>query len=317
MAIHKSVLLPETIEALNLKNGDIVVDATLGGGGHSCEILRKILPDGKLIVFDQDEKAIIQFRKIIEVDWKIKNYKKEQIILINENFENIAEVLKSRGINKINAIMADLGISSDQLADRELGISFQIDAPLDMRLDRKRDLTARKIINEYAENELVKIFQDFSEEKYARRIARNIVEERKIRDIQTTKELVLIIENSVPVIYRRGKIHCATKVFQALRMEVNQELESLGRMIVDGVRLLSSQGRMAIITFHSGEDRLVKELFRKYARGCVCPAEFPVCRCGKKEIVKIITKKALKASKNELSDNLRARSASLRVIEKI
>ena len=316
MTIHKSVLLKETVDALNLKNGSVVVDATLGGGGHSREILKRILPDGKLISFDQDNRAIENFRKMIGSDKRLKG-QEERIILINENFEKIKESLAGLGISKVDGITADLGISSDQLEDREIGLSFQFDAPLDMRLDRKRELTAEKIVNDYSEGDLIKVLKEFGDEKYAKRIAGRICEERKENAIKTTKELVSIIEKSVPVVYRHGKVNCATKTFQALRIEVNGELDVLKRIISDGVELLASGGRLAIITFHSGEDRIVKNLFREYARGCVCPPEFPVCRCGKEEIVRIITKKPIEPDMDEVGSNPRSRSAKLRVLEKI
>ncbi|HAV11824.1 MAG TPA: 16S rRNA (cytosine(1402)-N(4))-methyltransferase, partial [Candidatus Moranbacteria bacterium] len=239
------------------------------------------------------------------------------IFLINENFEKIKDSLEFLKIEKVDAITADLGISSDQLEDAEIGISFRIDAPLDMRLDRKRELTAREVINGYSEAELARVFREFGDEKYAGRIARRICEARKEKGIERTLELVSIIESAVPAIYKRGKIHPATKVFQALRIEVNNELEVLKKIIADGIGLLSPKGRLAIITFHSGEDRIVKNLFREYARGCVCPPELPICRCGEKEIVKIITKKALEATEEEILDNPRSRSAKLRVVEKI
>ncbi|HBR72071.1 MAG TPA: 16S rRNA (cytosine(1402)-N(4))-methyltransferase [Candidatus Moranbacteria bacterium] len=316
MTIHKSVLLNETVEALNLKNGSVVVDATLGGGGHSREILKRILPDGKLIAFDQDEKAIENFQKKIDADEQLKK-QAEKIILINENFENIKESLERIGISSVNGITADLGISSDQLDDSTLGISFRIDAPLDMRMDRKRELTAERVVNEYSEENLKKILLEFGDEKYANRIAGKICKEREIKKITRTLEVVSIIEKAVPAAYRYGKINCATKTFQALRIEVNNELGVLRKIISDGVDLLASGGRLAIITFHSGEDRIVKNVFREYARGCICPPEFPICQCGKKEIAKIITRKPIEPGGEEVENNPRARSGKLRVLEKI
>ncbi|KKT88035.1 MAG: Ribosomal RNA small subunit methyltransferase H, partial [Candidatus Moranbacteria bacterium GW2011_GWC2_45_10] len=261
MTVHKSVLLKETVEALNLKNGSIAVDATLGGGGHGLEILKRISPDGKLIAFDQDERAVEAFRKRVSDDAELKKNEKG-IFLINENFEKIKDSLEFLKIEKVDAITADLGISSDQLEDAEIGISFRIDAPLDMRLDRKRELTASKVVNGYSEAELARVFREFGDEKYAGRIARKICEARKEKVIERTLELVSIIESAVPAIYKRGKIHPATKVFQALRIEVNNELGVLKKIIADGIGLLSPKGRLAIITFHSGEDRIVKNLFR-------------------------------------------------------
>lgn len=316
MTIHKSVLLKETVDALNLKNGSVVVDATLGGGGHSSEILERILPDGKLIAFDQDKRAIDNFRKKIDSEKRLKEVE-DRIILINENFEKIKESLENLKISKVNGITADLGISSDQLDDVEIGISFRFDAPLDMRLDRKREVTAEQVVNTYSEEDLVKILQEFGDEKYARRIAKKICDERKKGNIKRTLELVSIIERAVPAAYRHGKINCATKTFQALRIEVNNELGVLKKIISDGVDLLAPGGRLAIITFHSGEDRIVKNLFREYARGCVCPPELPICRCGQKEIARIITRKPIEPSEEEIEGNPRARSGKLRILEKI
>lgn len=309
MTIHRTVLLNESIEALNLKNGSVVVDATLGGGGHSREILKKIGPNGILIDLDQDEKAIENFRSEFEKD--------ERVILINDNFENIKAQLEDGGISKVDGILADLGFSSDQLEDNERGISFQTDASLDMRLDQRNELTAEKIVNGYPQEELKRILKEFGDEKYAGKIAKAICDQRKKGEIRKTSELVSIIEKAVPVEYRRGKIHFATRTFQAIRIETNRELEVLKKMIHDGLGLLSEKGRMAIITFHSGEDRIVKQLFREYARGCICPPNLPICRCGKREMVKLVNRKPIVPSEKEVADNPRARSAKLRVVEKV
>lgn len=302
-------MLNESIEALNLKNGSVVVDATLGGGGHSREILKKIGPNGILIDLDQDEKAIENFRSEFEKD--------ERVILINDNFENIKAQLEDGGISKVDGILADLGFSSDQLEDNERGISFQTDASLDMRLDQRNELTAEKIVNGYPQEELKRILKEFGDEKYAGKIAKAICDQRKKGEIRKTSELVSIIEKAVPVEYRRGKIHFATRTFQAIRIETNRELEVLKKMIHDGLGLLSEKGRMAIITFHSGEDRIVKQLFREYARGCICPPNLPICRCGKREMVKLVNRKPIVPSEKEVADNPRARSAKLRVVEKV
>ncbi|HBP00781.1 MAG: Ribosomal RNA small subunit methyltransferase H [Candidatus Moranbacteria bacterium GW2011_GWE1_49_15] len=315
-SIHKSVLFEETIEGMKLKNGSIVVDATLGGGGHSLEILERIMPDGKLIAFDQDGRAVEAFRKKIDADARLREYG-EKIILINENFEKIKECLEDLEIAGVDAIMADLGISSDQLEDEDLGISFRFDSPLDMRLDRKRELTAEKVVNGYSEEELTKVLREFGDEKYAKSIARGICKAREEKRITKTKELISIIEGSVPGMYRRGKIHFATKTFQALRIEVNSELEVLKKLVADGTEALLKKGRLAIITFHSGEDRIVKNLFRELSRGCVCPPELPICRCGREPIAKLVTRKAIVPTEKEVEENPRARSAKLRIIEKI
>jgi len=322
-SIHKSVLLKEAVESLNLKNGSVVVDATLGGGGHSREILKKIGKKGILIAMDQDMRAVENFMEFpisnlqFPNNFQIPIFKIENVYLVNSNFDKLADVLKILKIEKVDAIMADLGISSDQLEDVEMGLSFQFDAPLDMRLDRKRELTAEKIVNGYPEEELVGILREFGDERYAGSIAKRICDGRKDGPIKTTKELVSIIGKSVPAAYRHGKVNFATKTFQALRIEVNGELDVLKKIVSNGIDLLSSGGRLAIITFHSGEDRIVKNSFREYARGCICPPEFPVCKCGKKEIAKIITKKPIEPSEEEIGENPRSRSAKLRVLEKI
>ncbi len=326
MTIHKTVLLNETIEALNLKPGMVVVDATLGGGGHSNVILKKIGREGTLIAFDRDADATERFIKLLISNLKFpdkpqiineKIRKIENIFLVNENFANLKNILADLKIEKVDAIVADLGISSDQLQDSNRGISFQNDAPLDMRMDMTKGQTAAEILNTYDEQELVRILKEFGDERHARAIARNIATERKKNQILRTSQLVSIIERSVSGEYKRKKIHFATKTFQALRIEVNRELESLGSFLSQAVELLEPSCRLAIITFHSGEDALVKYKFRENARGCICPPEFPVCQCGRKPVVKLITHKPIVPSENEVEENPRSRSAKLRVIEKI
>jgi 16S rRNA (cytosine1402-N4)-methyltransferase len=315
MTIHKPVLLKESIEGLNLKNGDMVVDATLGGGGHGLEMLKKILPDGKLIAIDQDQKAINDFRDKLE-SLRLKP-KKENIVLVHDNFRNIREVVFSKDVNKVNAIIADLGISSDQLENKERGFSFQQDVLLDMRMDGEKGITAGEIINKYKEEELLKIFREYGDERYAMRIAREIAKQRKIKPLKTTKELVSIISSAVPENYKHGKIHFATRVFQALRIETNEELESIREFIPKAINILDKGGRLAIISFHSGEDKIVKEIFRENVRGCICPPGFPVCRCGRKPAVKLVNRKPISPREEEMRSNPRSRSAKLRIIEKI
>ncbi|HOX10920.1 MAG TPA: 16S rRNA (cytosine(1402)-N(4))-methyltransferase RsmH [Candidatus Moranbacteria bacterium] len=341
MTIHKTVLLDETIEALNLKPGMVVVDATLGGGGHSREILKKIGSNGELIAIDADVQAVDKFAEFLISNLKFPNkpqaindqprideqsslrveagkiQKIGNIFLINENFASLKNILVDLKIEKIDAIVADLGISSDQLQDSNRGISFQNDAPLDMRMDMTKGQTAADILNTYDEQELVRILKEFGDERHARTIARNIASERKKNQILRTSQLVSIIERSVSGEYKRKKIHFATKTFQALRIEVNRELESLSSFLSQAVELLESSCRLAIITFHSGEDALVKYKFRENARGCICPPEFPVCQCGRKPVIKLITHKPIVPSENEVEENPRSRSAKLRVIEKI
>lgn len=315
MTIHKTVLLKETVEVLNLKPGMVVVDATLGGGGHSMEVLGKIGQAGKMILFDQDQSAIDRFEKKLEVGGKEKS--KTNIILFHANFSELKDRLASIDVELVDAILADLGISSDQLEDEQRGISFQKDSVLDMRMDLSKGIRASEVVNSYSEDELVRILKEYADEKYARSIARNIVLHRTHKPIVRTIELVEIIEKSVPGEYRRKKIHPATKTFQALRIEVNKELESLQKFLSDSVDVLRSGGRMAIITFHSGEDAMVKHFMRENARGCICPPEFPVCTCGQKPLLKLVTTKPIVPSDEEILENPRARSAKLRVIERV
>lgn len=306
---------------MNLKAGDAVIDATLGGGGHSRAILNEIGERGKLIAIDLDKEAIDRFKSgINNQESEIGN----NIYLIQDNFANLRDILADLKIDKpphhvlaqpndgqvhgkswcggkVNAILADLGWSSDQLTNR--GMSFREDQELDMRLDRGQELNAKKIVNEYAQEELEKIIRDYGEERFWRRIAGAIMRERKIKEIQTTKELAEIISQAIPVRYRYGRINPATRTFQAIRVEVNQELSNLKRFIPQALEALKSGGRLAIISFHSLEDRIVKNSFRENAGGCIFPR------------VKIITKKPAVATDDEVRDNPRARSAKLRVCE--
>jgi len=321
MTIHKPVLLKETIENLNLKSGAVVVDATLGGGGHSQEILKKIGGDGKLIAFDQDMDAIERFIKTTNhKPQTTKNSKIKKIgnlYLVNDNFENLKDILADLKIKKVDAILADLGISSDQLEDENRGISFQKDAPLDMRMDQTKGIIAADVLNTYSEKELARVLREYGDEQYAKTIARNIVRARDKNLLVRTSELVEIVRHSVPPAYKNKKLHFATKTFQALRMEVNHEKESLDSFLSQAVEVIKSHGKLAIITFHSGEDALVKHVLRENARGCICPPEFPVCRCGQKPKIRLITKKPIVPSEAEVGKNPRSRSAKLRVAEKM
>lgn len=312
MTIHKTVLLKETVEALNLRRGMIVVDATLGGGGHSMEVLKKIGKTGKLIAFDQDQKAIERFQNKMEVGGQGEM----DVTLIHDNFSTLKDRLTSIGIETVDAILADLGISSDQLED-ERGISFQKDAPLDMRMDLSSGMTAKEVVNSYSLDDLTRIIREYGDEQHARRIAVNIIKARNEKPFETTSDLVQVIEESVPGEYKRKKIHPATKTFQALRIEVNQELESLKKFLSSAVQILKPGARLAIITFHSGEDAIVKHTLRENARGCICPPEFPVCVCGNKPLVKIVTSGPIAPTDEETKLNPRARSAKLRVAEKV
>ncbi len=311
MTIHKAVLLEESIEALNLKEGSIVVDATLGGGGHSREILKIIGETGKLIAIDADCGAVARFKN------RTEKYGAKNVILINDNFRNLENILKDLKIEKVDAILADIGYSSDQLEDPERGISFQLEAPLDMRFDQSKGLTAEKILNEYVQADLERILRDYGEEKFYKSIVKGILDKRKDKKIENTKELAEIIESHVPIKYRHGKISPSTKTFQALRIEVNKELDSLYQFISVAIGALAPHGRLAVISFHSLEDRIVKEVFRENARGCICPQDFPVCLCGNLAKLKIITRKPVMAGPDEVENNPRARSAKLRVCEKL
>lgn len=304
---HVSVLLEETIESLNIKEDGIYVDGTLGGAGHTKEILKK-LENGLLIGIDQDLDALTNAKTIL------KDYK--NVHLSHNNFSNIKEVLKELGIESVDGIMMDLGVSSYQLDTGERGFSYMKDAPLDMRMDRQGDLSAYEVVNNYSEKELGEVIRDYGEERFAKRIASFIVNEREVSKIKTTFELVDIIKKAIPARFRRTGPHPAKRTFQAIRIEVNKELEILKDTIKDSVDVLKPGGRLAIITFHSLEDRIVKHTYKKLSDPCECPKALP-CVCGKKPIIKILTKKPIGPSEEELKINPRSRSAKLRVLEKI
>lgn len=297
----------------------MVVDATLGGGGHSREILRKIGEEGKLIAFDLDAESIKGFKAQISKFLPRRQAGKIQnsgnIFLIQENFSELDAMLKEIGINEVDAILADLGWSSDQLEGK--GMSFQKNEPLDMRLDKKQELSAEKIVNEYAETEIGKIIREYGEEKFWRSIAKNIVKSRKIKRIESTVELARIIANSIPPKYRHGKLNPATKTFQAIRIAVNEELSNLKNFLAQSLSVLGEKSRLVVISFHSLEDRIVKNFFRENARGCICPKDFPKCNCGQAPKVMIITKKPVRVGEEEIIENPRSRSAKLRACEKI
>ncbi len=308
--MHKTVLLGETVNSLNLKPGMTVVDATLGGGGHSQLVMDQIGEKGTFIGIDLDQKAIDEFEEQIG-----KNKKRgSKIYLIKDNFINIREILKDLKIEKVDGIIADLGWRLDQVKNKEYGMSFQIDAPLDMRLGREGTRTAYHIVNSWKEESLVDIFFRYGEESNARKIAKRIIENRKEKKIETTKELETIVIGNAKA--RRG-MNPATKVFQALRIAVNNELENLEIFLKESMDVLNNEGRLAVISFHSLEDRLVKKFFRANTGGCICPKEFPICVCNQKRILKIITKKPIRSSETELKENSRSRSAKLRVAERV
>lgn len=301
---HKSVLLNECIESLNIKPDGIYVDGTVGGAGHSREIAKRI-KNGMLYAFDQDPDAI----KIATE--RLSGY---PVKLIKSNFKEMKEALEEIGVNGVDGILLDLGVSSYQLDTAERGFSYHKDAPLDMRMS-KSGITAEKVVNNFSENELADIFRRFGEEKFAGKIARRIVEIRNTKKITSTLELAEIIASSVPAVARRDG-HPARKCFQALRIAVNGELDALSEALEKCFNLLNKDGVLAIITFHSLEDRMVKLAFKEYCTGCTCPPDFPVCVCNKKPRGRLLTRKPIEPSSLELEENPRSRSAKLRVIIK-
>lgn len=302
---HKSVLLMPAVDGLGIKENGIYVDCTTGGGGHSLEIAKR-LGGGRLICFDQDKEAIAAAAK------RLEGYSP---LFINRNFADIKEALAENGINSIDGALMDLGVSSYQLDNPERGFSFHEDAPLDMRMSSE-GLSAYDVVNDYAPDELTRILFEYGEEKFARGIVGGIVKARNIAPIKTTGELAEIIKNNVPLKVRREKNPCR-KTFQAIRIEVNNELGVLKTALDDAFEMLNSGGRLSVITFHSLEDRIVKQKFAELCEGCTCPKEFPVCVCGNKPKAEKITRKPIVADENELAENPRSRSAKLRVIEKI
>ncbi len=306
---HISVLLMETVDGLDIKPDGIYVDGTLGGGGHSEEVLKR-LDGGKLIGIDQDEQALAAATK------RLEKYG-DSFIPVHNNFSNILEILKELGIEKIDGMMMDLGVSSHQLDEADRGFSYRFDAELDMRMDRTKSFTAKEIVNTYSEDDLNRIIRDYGEENWARRIAKFICEKRAEKPLETTQELVDIIYSAIPANARREGGHPAKRTFQAIRIEVNGELEIIRKTIQDITSVLNKKGRISIITFHSLEDRIVKQAYKELATGCICPPEIPVCMCNNKPKVKIITRKPILANEKELDDNSRSKSAKLRVCKKV
>lgn len=306
---HVPVLLEKCIECLNIKKGGVYVDGTIGGGGHSLHILEKLNGTGKLIGIDRDKEALEHTKK------RLSKY--SNVIYVNNKHENIKDILEELNISKVDGILLDLGVSSYQLDEPSRGFSYMHDAPLDMRMNKEDNFTAYDIVNKYTEEKLKDIFFTYGEEKYSKSIARKIVESREKKSIETTFELVDIIKSAIPKRALNEKQHPAKRVFQAIRIEVNGELIELENTIFDAVKLLNSHGRLLIITFHSLEDRIVKKAFENLEGRCTCPKDFPKCVCGYTSFGKIITKKPLIANEKELLDNPRARSAKLRVFERI
>ena len=306
---HKSVLLDETISNLNIKPDGIYVDGTLGGGGHSYEIASRLTEGGRLIGIDQDDDAI---RAAGE---RLKEFS-DRVTIVRNNYCNTADVLDELGISKVNGIILDLGVSSYQLDTAERGFTYKTDAPLDMRMDRRQTVTAKNIVNEYSEFDLYRIIRDYGEDKFAKNIAKHIVAARQIKPIETTFELNGIIKAAIPVKCRISGGHPAKKTFQAIRIELNHELDVLENSVDTMIDRRDAGGRLCIITFHSLEDRIVKTRFKNNENPCTCPPDFPVCVCGKKSKGKVVTRKPILPSEEELKENKRSKSAKLRVFEK-
>lgn len=307
---HIPVMLNECLEGLNIKADGTYVDGTVGGAGHSIEIVKRLSENGRLICVDKDEDALKAAGE------RLAPYK-DRVTFIHDDYKNLVNELDSIGVGKVDGILIDLGVSSYQLDNAERGFSYMKDAPLDMRMDRSQRISAHEVVNGYTESELARILFDYGEEKLARQIARNIVRARSEKPIETTLELAKIVEDTYPAKTRWKFGHPAKRTFQAIRIEVNDELSSLGEAVTAMARRLEKGGRMAVITFHSLEDRIVKSAFKELSLACTCPPDFPVCVCGKVQEVELVNKKPITASEEELENNSRSQSAKLRVIEKL
>ena len=306
---HYSVLLDETIENLNIKPDGIYLDGTLGGGGHSEAILKRLSPKGRLIGIDQDDAAIAAASERLSVFG-------DRVTILRNNYRNARTALEQIGITKVDGIVLDLGVSSYQLDNEERGFSYRYDTNLDMRMDRRQSLTAKDIVNEYSEMELFHIIKDYGEDQFAKNIAKHIVKAREKKKLETTFELNEIIKAAIPAKMRAAGGHPSKRTFQAIRIECNKELEVLKDSLDEMIDMLSPGGRLCIITFHSLEDRIVKAAFRRNENPCICPPEFPVCTCGKKSKGKVISRKPILPSAKELEENSRSKSAKLRVFER-
>lgn len=307
---HKSVLLKETIDNLNVKPDGIYVDGTLGGAGHALEVCKLLSATGRLIGIDQDDAAIQAASE------RLRDYQ-DRTMIIRSNYCHMVPELKKRGINSVDGIVLDLGVSSYQLDHAERGFTYREDVPLDMRMDQRQTKTAEDIVNTYSESELYRIIRDYGEDKFAKNIAKHIVQERAEKPIETTGELTEIIRASIPMKVQVTGGHPAKRTFQAIRIECNRELEVLRDSLDDMIDILNPGGRICIITFHSLEDRIVKGIFKKNENPCTCPSTFPVCVCGKVSKGKVITKKPILPSEEEMEVNSRSKSAKLRIFERV
>lgn len=307
---HKSVLLNETVDGLNVKPDGTYVDGTLGGGGHACEVCRRLGDKGSIVGIDQDAAAVEA------AGIRLKDFG-EKVTIVRSNYCDMKSQLQKIGIDKVDGIVLDLGVSSYQLDTAERGFSYREDAPLDMRMDTRQKMTARDIVNEYTEMELYRVIRDYGEDRFAKNIAKHIVLSRGKCPIETTGQLAGIIRQSIPMKYQKKSGHPAKRTFQAIRIELNRELDVLRDSLDDMIDILNPGGRLCIITFHSLEDRIVKSAFRKNENPCTCPPDFPVCVCGKVPKGKIITKKPILPSAEEMEDNSRSKSAKLRIFERI
>ena len=306
---HKSVLLEETIDGLRVKPDGIYVDGTLGGAGHASEVCQRLSAKGRFIGIDQDQDAIIAASE------RLAAYE-DRVTIIRSNYCYMVNELKERGIRHVDGILLDLGVSSYQLDNEERGFTYRVDAPLDMRMDQRQDRTAADIVNGYEERELYRIIRDYGEDKFAKNIAKHIVAARKKAPIRTTGELTEIIRQSIPMRVQAAGGHPAKRTFQAIRIELNRELDVLRDSLDGMIDLLNDDGRICIITFHSLEDRIVKTIFRKNENPCTCPPDFPVCVCGKKSKGKVITRKPILPGETEMETNPRSKSAKLRIFER-
>ncbi len=307
---HLPVMPREVVECLGCKSGGIYVDGTVGGGGHAALILAASAPEGRVIGIDRDDDALRAAGDFL------KDFH-DRVTLVKANFRDMGEVLEGLGVKGVDGVLLDLGVSSFQLESPERGFSFRFDSRLDMRMDRSRKTSAYELVNGLPEEDLVRIFREYGEEREARRIARAIVRQREKRAVETTGALAILVAETIPRRFQARGIHPATRVFQALRIAVNEELESLKGGLSAGFEALVEGGRMAVISFHSLEDRIVKEAFRGYATGCICPPRVPICVCGRKPRARLLKRKPITPSEEEVRSNPRSRSAKLRAVEKL